>query len=376
MRIVVTGANGFVGKNLRVRLSELGYTDVVCITRTTPPEVFQQALASADFVYHLAGINRPENPTEFAIGNVELTETLCTALSNAGRSATVVLSSSTQATLDNPYGRSKLAAEDVVRRYGVTTGALVHVFRLTNVFGKWARPNYNSAVATFCHNSTRSLPIAIANPASSMQLVYVDDVVEAFVQLLVPSQEQTLPDRANSFVEVQPIYATTVGELATTLQTFSDSRLTLISPPVGKGFIRALYSTYISYLPSESFVYQVPLHGDPRGVFVEMLKTPDCGQFSYFTAHPGVTRGEHYHHTKTEKFLVIKGTAHFGFRHITSGETHELVTRGGEAKIVETAPGWTHNITNIGEDELIVMLWANEIFDRQKPDTVTMKVKP
>ena len=165
-------------------------------------------------------------------------------------------------------------------------------------------------------------------------------------------------------VEAGPVYATTVGEVAQTLQAFADSRSTLMTPPVGTGLVRALYSTYISYLPPESFAYTVPRHGDPRGEFVEMLKTPDCGQFSYFTAHPGITRGEHYHHSKTEKFLVIKGTAHFGFRHISTGETHELVTRGGEAKIVETVPGWTHNITNVGDDELIVMLWANEVFDR------------
>ena len=184
------------------------------------------------------------------------------------------------------------------------------------------------------------------------------------------------PQLTDEFIEVTPVYETTVGVVARILQGFADSRSTLMSPPVGTGLIRALYSTYISYLPPEKFCYEVPRHADPRGVFVEMLKTPDCGQFSYFTAHPGITRGEHYHHSKTEKFLVIKGTAHFGFRQIATGETHELVTRGGEARIVESIPGWTHNITNIGDDELIVMLWANEVFDRQRPDTVASKVKP
>jgi UDP-2-acetamido-2,6-beta-L-arabino-hexul-4-ose reductase len=376
MRIVITGADGFVGRNLSVRLTELGYKDVTGVVRATPPKVFEQALACADFVFHLAGVNRPETTAEFAVGNAGLTETLCTALAEAGRSATVVLSSSTQATLDNPYGRSKLAAEEIVRSYGAANSARVHVFRLTNIFGKWARPNYNSAVATFCHNVTHGVPITVNDPASKLQLVYVDDVIEAFVQLLVPAQMSVATIDVCGAAEVNPIYVTTVGELAKIVQEFSNSRLTLMSLPVGQGLIRALYSTYVSYLSPESFAYHVPLHSDSRGVFVEMLKTPDCGQFSYFTAHPGITRGEHYHHSKTEKFLVIKGTARFGFRHIISDETYELVTRGGEAKVVETVPGWTHNITNVGEDELIVMLWANEIFDKKNPDTVTMKVNP
>lgn len=376
MRIVITGADGFIGKNLRVRLAELGHTDVVGITRATPPDAMQKTLEGANFVFHLAGVNRPQDPAEFATGNAGLTQTVCAQLAAAGRRVPVVLASSTQAAVDNPYGRSKLAAEEAVRSYGKATSAPVHVFRLTNVFGKWARPHYNSAIATFCHNIARGQPITVNDPSSPLQLVYVDDVVEAFVQLLAASEVSAAPTATGDFAEVSPVYTTTVGEVAQTLQSFADSRRTLITPPVGTGLVRALYSTYISYLPPEAFDYEVPRHGDPRGVFVEMLKTPDCGQFSYFSAHPGITRGEHYHHSKTEKFLVIKGTAHFGFRHISTGEAHELVVRGGEARIVETVPGWTHNITNVGDDELIVMLWANEIFDRQKPDTVAMKVKP
>ena len=370
MRIVVTGADGFIGKNLCVRLTELGHGDVVAVTRATANEALIDSLLACDFVFHLAGVNRPPSPDEFAAGNTEFTEHICSVLTRANRRATIVFASSTQAALDNPYGRSKLAAEAAVRRYGHTTGASASVFRLTNVFGKWARPNYNSAVATFCHNIARGLPISVKDASAPLSLVYVDDVVASFVRLL---DQPTKPDE---FVEAKPVYETTVGEVARTLQSFAESRGTLMSPAVGTGLVRALYSTYISYLPPDKFDYEVPRHGDPRGVFVEMLKTPDCGQFSYFTAHPGITRGEHYHHSKTEKFLVIKGIAHFGFRHIVTGETHELVTRGGEARIVETVPGWTHNITNIGDDELIVMLWANEVFDRQKPDTVAMKVKP
>lgn len=369
MRIVITGADGFIGKNLCVRLAEAGHTDVKPITRQSSAAELAQSLASADFVFHLAGVNRPQDPAEFSTGNADLTEQLCDALARAGRKAPLVMSSSTQASADNPYGLSKRQAEVHVRRYGAETCAPVHVFRLTNVFGKWSKPNYNSAVATFCHNRVRDLPIQVNDPAAALRLVYVDDVVDAFLRVLAA------PAATAEFAEAGPVYETTVGEVAAIIESFRESRQNLTTPRVGTGLVRALYSTYLSYLEPAAFEYQVPVHADPRGEFVEMLKTPDCGQFSYFTAHPGITRGEHYHHTKTEKFLVIKGTAHFGFRNIVTGQTHELVTRGGEARIVETVPGWTHNITNVGDDELIVMLWANEIFDRNRPDTQAMKVK-
>jgi UDP-2-acetamido-2,6-beta-L-arabino-hexul-4-ose reductase len=370
MRIVLTGADGFIGQNLRLRLTELGHTDVTAITRDGGEAALRAALARADFVFHLAGVNRPQDPADFETGNAGVTRVLCEALSSTGRSVPVVFASSTQAGLDNAYGRSKRAAEDELLRYSSASGAPVHIFRLPNVFGKWARPNYNSVVATFCHNIARGLPISIHDRDAPVRLVYIDDVIAAFAQLLRAST----PDGGR--VEAGPVYDTTVGELADTLNGFASSRETLMSARVGSGLLRALYSTYISYLPPPAFAYDVPSHADPRGVFVEMLKTPDCGQFSYFTAHPGVTRGEHYHHSKTEKFLVISGTAHYGFRHVVTGETHEIVVHGGDGRIVETVPGWTHNITNVGDDELIVMLWANEVFDRERPDTVAMKVKP
>jgi UDP-2-acetamido-2,6-beta-L-arabino-hexul-4-ose reductase len=369
MSIVITGADGFIGKNLSVRLREAGQKDLVAITRQSTEDELQAALAEADFVYHLAGINRPQDPAEFSAGNADLTATVCNALARAGRKASLVISSSTQAVTDSPYGLSKRMAEAHVLRYGTDTGAAVHVFRLTNVFGKWARPNYNSAVATFCHNRARGLEIQVNDPAAVLRLVHVDDVVDAFLRVLAE------PTATSTYAEAGPVYETTVGEVAALIESFRESRQNLTTPRVGTGLVRALYSTYLSYVEPAAFEYRVPIHADPRGEFVEMLKTPDCGQLSYFTARPGVTRGEHYHHTKTEKFLVIKGTAHFGFRHITTDETHELITRGGEARIVETVPGWTHNISNVGDDELIVMLWANEIFDRNRPDTLTMKVK-
>ena len=370
MRIIVTGADGFIGKNLRVRLRELGHTDLVSVTSTSSASELAAALAGADFVFHLAGVNRPNDTREFATGNAGFTKTLCDALVATGRRVPVAFSSSTQAALENPYGRSKREAEDLLLDCARKTGAPVHLFRLTNVFGKWSRPNYNSGVATFCHNIARGLPVTVKDASAPLQLVYVDDVVSAFICLL------DTPNAEGGFVEAGPVYATTVGSVVGALLEFAQSRESLLTPRVGTGFVRALYSTYVSHLPPESFDYAVPRHVDPRGEFVEMLKTPDCGQFSYFTAGPGITRGEHYHHSKTEKFLVIRGTAHFGFRHIETGQRHEVVARGGDARIVETVPGWTHNITNIGEDEMIVMLWANEVFDREHPDTVALKVNP
>lgn len=370
MRIAITGASGFVGRNLRWRLKELGHADVRLISHTASDRELVDLLSDLDFVFHLAGVNRPQDPSEFDDGNADFSLRLVAILGSLPNSPAIAFASSTQATLDNGYGRSKRAAEDALLHYHRQCRVPVFLFRLPNVFGKWCRPNYNSAVATFCHNIARGLPITINDPNAALRLVYIDDVVEQFVALLGDQRP------ASGFVESSRVYETTVGELAATLHAFRTSRDSMISERVGCGLTRALYATYISYLPPEAFAYEVPRHADPRGVFVEMLKTPDCGQFSYFTAGPGITRGEHYHHTKTEKFLVIKGTARFGFRQIDTGETHEIVTRGGEASIVETIPGWTHNITNIGDDELIVMLWANEIFDRQRPDTIAMKVNP
>lgn len=368
--ILITGANGFVGKNLQLHLSERKDVQVRCFTRANTVDELPALLDGADFVFHLAGVNRPQDPAAFVVGNAGLTQALCTALAQVatttGRKVPVVFASSIQAAQDNAYGQSKRAAEDALFALQHEYGVPVHVFRLPNVFGKWARPNYNSAVATFCHNTARGLPITVNDPAASLTLVYVDDVVQRFIHLL-DGADAALD--AAGFATVAPQYSTTVGALAAQIQAFKESRNNLVTERVGTGLVRALYSTYVSYLPVEEFAYTVPQHGDARGVFVEMLKTPDCGQFSYFTAHPGITRGGHYHHSKTEKFLVIKGCARFKFRHMHTGETHTLDTSGEQAQVVETVPGWTHDITNIGSDELVVMLWANEIFDRERPDT-------
>ena len=370
MRVLITGANGFIGKNLQLHLSERKDIEVLCFTRSNDVAELSNTLLGVDFVFHLAGINRPEDPAEFVSGNVDLTQALCEALcacaASTGKSPSLVYSSSIQATVGSNYGVSKRRAEQALSELATNYQIPVHVFRLPNVFGKWCKPHYNSVVATFCHNIARGLPIEVHDPAALLTLVYVDDVIARFLHLM-DGADSCVDDAG--FEVVGPQYSTTVGALAAQIKAFQTSRVTLVSERVGEGLVRALYATYVSFLPEESFTYSLPQYVDPRGVFVEMLKTPDFGQFSFFTAHPGITRGGHYHHSKTEKFLVIKGSARFRFRHMLTLATHELLTNGDHPEVVETVPGWAHDITNVGTNELIVMLWANEVFDRARPDT-------
>lgn len=368
MRILVTGAKGFVGKNLVVRLHETGAFEVISFDRGDPMEALQEKVNACDAIVHLAGVNRTLNVEEFCEGNTALTTQLCEFIKETGRKIPLIISSSTQAELSNPYGLSKREAEKAGETLAATTGNPVTIYRLPNVFGKWCRPNYNSVVATFCHNIANDLPIRINDPATSLNLVYVDDVVSEMI-----AEVQNMRSGLR-WADVTPVFKTTLGELAEQIESFRLSRSSLVSERVGSGFVRALYATYVSYLPPGKFSYDLPLFVDARGVFVEMLKTQDSGQFSFFTAHPGITRGGHYHHTKTEKFLVIKGRARFGFRHIVTQETFEIYTSGDKPQIVETVPGWSHDIVNIGDDEMFVMLWANEIFDSEHPDTIASKV--
>jgi UDP-2-acetamido-2,6-beta-L-arabino-hexul-4-ose reductase len=368
MKILITGANGFVGKNLQAHLRERSGLEVQTFCRGDALQDLHDKVAQVEFIFHLAGVNRPQHEQEFSEGNLNLTQELCAAIRASGRAIPVVYTSSIQAAHDNPYGNSKRGAEEALRAMAQATGSQVYIYRLPNVFGKWCKPNYNSAVATFCHNIVHGLPIKINDPAAAVNLVYVDDVIADFLEVM------TQAPASAEWRDVAPVYRITVGELAAQLQRFRESRETLVTEAVGTGLVRALYSTYISYYRPENFSYSVKKYEDPRGVFVEMLKTHDSGQFSFFTAGPGITRGGHYHHSKNEKFLVIKGTARFGFRHIDTGEFYECHTSAAEPQVVETVPGWSHDITNVGEDELIVMLWANEIFDRAHPDTVTHRV--
>lgn len=372
MRVLVTGARGFIGRNLIHHLVRREGVEVISFNREDRAESFYRRLEGVDFVFHLAGINRPLDPQEFETGNSELTCSLCAVLAEVARTQNrkipVLYTSSAQAEWANPYGASKKRAEAYLWNLAKETGVPVHLFRLPNVFGKWCRPNYNSAVATFCHNIARDLPVQINDAAAPLRLVYVDDVMRAFLAAL----DGILLERDGAgFLCVTPEYVTTVGQVVEHIQGFRKSRDNLLTERVGHGLLRALYATYVSYLPPKLFSYELPRHRDARGVFVEMLKTQDSGQFSFFTALPGITRGGHYHHTKTEKFLVICGRARFRFRHVDTGECYELFTDGGRSEVVETVPGWAHDVTNVGPEEMVIMLWANEILDRQNPDTYT-----
>jgi UDP-2-acetamido-2,6-beta-L-arabino-hexul-4-ose reductase len=367
MKVLVTGAQGFIGKNMLVHLRERADVQTSSFVRGDDLSRLPEIIKDVEFIIHLAGINRPKNDTEFIEGNCDLTRALCNAVKNSGRPIPIIYSSSIQAERENAYGSSKLMAEEALLALTRDTGSPTYIYRLPNVFGKWCKPNYNSAVATFCYNVAHDLPIHINDPSSLIPLVYVDDVIADF--LFVMDQQPK-----HGYRKISTVYDITVGELVRQLYEFKGSRTSLEMEPVGKGLIRALYSTYISYFSPEQFTYPLIKHEDARGVFVEMLKTHDSGQFSYFTAHPGVTRGGHYHHTKTEKFLVVKGTARFCFRHVQSDEVYELSVSADKPEVVETIPGWSHDITNTGPVEMIVMLWANETFDRQHPDTINYKI--
>jgi UDP-2-acetamido-2,6-beta-L-arabino-hexul-4-ose reductase len=366
--ILVTGASGFIGKNLLVRLGEQSDTEVLSFIRGDSDEMLTEMVAKADAIVHLAGENRPEDVAYFALVNTELTRTLCKAIRATGRNITLILASSTQAERDNPYGKSKLAAEQLIEAFVAETANSAIIYRFPGVFGKWCKPNYNSVVATFCHNIARGLPIHINDANVVLQLVYIDDVVDELLSALYTAKSGLLRS------EVSQTYSITLGQLSEQIHAFQNCRTNLISERVGTGLIRALYSTYISYLSPEQFAYDLPQYGDNRGIFVEMIKTPDCGQFSFFTVHPGITRGSHYHNTKTEKFLVVRGLAKMRFRHMITGEITDITVSSEKPQVVDSIPGWVHDITNIGDTEAIIMLWANEIFDRQRPDCISCEV--
>ncbi|KYG62278.1 capsular biosynthesis protein [Bdellovibrio bacteriovorus] len=370
MKVLVTGSQGFLGKNLIVRLRELKKFEILEFHRGVAENELAALVHKADFIFHLAGVNRPLDVKEFSEGNATLTQKICDLVAHSGKKTPIVYTSSIQAEKNNDYGVSKKQAEDFL--FALQKQAPVYIYRLPNIFGKWSKPNYNSAVATFCYNIANDLPITIHDEQAVVKLVYVDDVVSEFISVLEDSFSENPPPQG--YRQVAPVFTVKVGELAERIRAFKSSRQTLVTEHVGVGLDRALHATYLSFLKPEQFSYSVPRYADQRGVFVEMLKTKESGQFSFFTAGPGITRGGHYHHTKTEKFLILKGKGRYRFRHIVTKEFYELDVDASESKIVETIPGWSHDITNIGSDELVVMLWANEIFDRQKPDTIGHEV--
>jgi len=356
-KVLVTGADGFIGRNVIERLKYAHNIEPIRFVRGDSTEILSHLIAKSDAIIHLAGENRPQNAEEFYEVNTGLTEKITQFLKdlydNTGRQLPLVFASSTQVKLSNPYGKSKLAAEELVCRLNNETKNPCTILRLPGVFGKWCKPNYNSVVATFCYNVSRDLPIQISDPEIEITLVHIDDVIDTILSVIFPYTQDC------NYVSVDPKYKITLGELVKSIRSFKEFDDTLLLPAVGIGFVRKLYSTYISYLPTERFSHKLVSHKDHRGTFVEMLKTHDCGQFSYFTAYPGVTRGGHFHNIKTEKFLVVKGKAKFRFRNLVNDEKVELCTSGDIPEIVDTIPGWVHDVTNIGSDELIVMLLAN-----------------
>ena len=361
MKVAVTGSNGFIGKNLCFFLQEKGY-EVFKIHSDTSKKELKDIISKSEFIFHLAGINRPKNDSDFYEGNVEFTQAITQLLIDNNKTTPILFSSSSQALRDNEYGKSKLAAEKIVEDYSKTTGALSYIYRLPNVFGKWCKPNYNSFIATFCHNAMHNKELFINDHSAKVTLVYIDDVCSSFTNLL-----ETKPE--SGFYSIKNQYESNVGEIAKIITSFKDFKNTLVIESVGVGLKRALYSTFLSYTDPKDFSYSISPNEDSRGIFCEMMKTKDSGQFSFFTALPGITRGGHYHHSKNEKFLVIKGKALFKFENISTGDRHLLNVDANKLELVDTIPGWTHDITNIGDEELIVMLWANEIFDHDKPDT-------
>ena len=368
MRALITGANGFIAKNLIIRLKENNSFEISTFTRADNTQRLISLVKDADIIFHLAGENRPKLIEDFEINNVQLTQSLCDAVKLTGRIIPIIFTSSTQSELDNSYGASKKTSEEILRQFSQSFSNPVSIFRLPGVFGKWCRPDYNSVVATFCNNISRGIPAVVHDSERVITLVYIDDVVDSLIKVI------GFESPVVQFVTVSPEYEISLKDLAAQIQYFKNSRTTLITANVGSGLIRCLYSTYLSYLSPAQFAYELPVHADSRGVFVEMLKTSDSGQFSFFTALPGVTRGGHYHHTKTEKFLVAQGEAVFKFHHLVTNEIIEIYSSGSKPEIVESIPGWAHDITNIGADNLIVLLWANEIFDRCLPDTISSPI--
>jgi UDP-2-acetamido-2,6-beta-L-arabino-hexul-4-ose reductase len=371
-RLVVTGARGFIGRNLVTALGRRPGVGVAEIDLQTGDPERREALLAAEAVFHLAGVNRPERVEEFDVGNAQATRSLCDLLREGGRRPLVVLSSSTQAALDNPYGRSKRAAEDAVLAYGRETGAPVRVFRLPGVFGKWCRPNYNSVVATFCHNVARGIPIEVSDPAREIDLVHVDDVVRAFVGLLDGAE----PPREGDFCAVRAVHRASLGELARLVTSFRDSRRTLEVPDLSDELTRVLHSTYVSYLPEDGFAYALEQRRDPRGELAELLRSARFGQIFVSRTRPGIARGNHYHDAKVEKFVVVEGEALIRFRSVLGAEVLEYPVSGREFKVVDIPPGYTHDIRNVGTGDMVVLFWASERFDPGRPDTYAKDVQP
>lgn len=369
MKILVTGSQGFVGKNLIAELRNRGYNNIFEYTRETDKSLLEEYTKECDFVFHLAGVNRPKEEKEFMEGNFGFTSDLLDLLKKHNNKAPVLITSSIQAERDNPYGRSKKAGEDLLFCYNKEIGAKVLVYRLANLFGKWSRPNYNSAVSTFCYNIARDIEIQVNDPDVELNLSYVDDVVKEFINAMEGN-----PTMDESFCIVPVVHNVKLGKVAELIKSFRDSRQDLFIPDMGDLFTKKLYSTYLSYLPENKFFYELKKNVDNRGSFTEFIKSPERGQVSVNVSKPGITKGNHWHHTKNEKFLVVSGEGLIQFRKIDSDKIIEYRVSGDKLEVVDIPTGYTHNIINVGETELVTVMWANETFDPENPDTYFLEV--
>ena len=383
MNVLITGANGFVGKNLTQRLSTikdhrdrtrpvLQIEEILLCTRDTSAETLADYCKKANFVVHLAGVNRPQDPGEFAAGNTDFTRALLEILRKSGNRCPVLLYSSVQASLTgryagSPYGQSKKAAEELLLAYGRETGAAGMIYRLPNLFGKWCRPNYNSVVATFCHHIAREAPITVSDPAAELELVYIDDLIDEILNAMEGHPHRT----DGAYCSVPVSHRVTLGKIVQLLQTFHDQPQTLLLPEIPEGsFAKKLYSTYLSYLPPEKIAFPLKMNADARGSFTELLKTAACGQVSVNITKPGITKGQHWHNSKWELFIVVAGHGLIQERNINTGEMVEFEVSGDQIEAVYMIPGWTHNIINLSETEnLVTVMTCNEVFDKGRPDT-------
>lgn len=369
MKILVTGAKGFIGKNLIAELKNQKYTDIYEYDMESTIDVLDQYSKDCEFVFHLAGVNRPNNQKEFLEGNFGFTSVLLDSLKKHNNKSTIMLASSIQAVLDNPYGVSKKAGEDLLFGYGKETSVKVLVYRFPNVFGKWCRPNYNSAVATFSFNIANNLPITVNDSNVMMNLIYIDDLVKELINALKGNENKN-----DEFCNVEPVYKIKLSEIIDLLYSFRESRINHSIPNIADTFTKKLYANYLSYLPKDQFSYDLKMNIDNRGSFTEFLKTTDRGQVSINISKPGIVKGNHWHHTKNEKFLVVSGTGVIRFRKIDETEVVEYHVSGDKLQVVDIPPGYTHNIENLGKTDMVTVMWANEKFDPERPDTILMEV--
>ena len=369
MKILVTGAKGFIGKNLIAELNNKGYNEILEFTRESDESLLEQYTRDCDFVIHLAGVNRPKSEQDFLEGNYNLTSNLLECLNKNDNKAPILFTSSIQAERDNLYGKSKKAAEELLLEYSSETDAKVYIYRLQNVFGKWSKPNYNTVIATFCHNISRNINIQISNTEAELNLCYIDDVIAEFLRAL--EGKPTVQDD-NCIVPIS--YKIKLGELAELIKSFKESRVNLTIPNMEDALTKKLYSTYLSFLPEKEFSYHLKMNTDDRGAFTEFLRTPERGQVSVNVSKPGITKGNHWHHTKNEKFLVVSGEGLIRFRKLDSDEIIEYKVSGEKLEVVDIPIGYTHSIVNMGESDLVTVMWVNECFESEKPDTYFMEV--